>query len=463
MAVTSTNNLRKGSKGSDVTELQKLLNNNGYNLAVDGSYGSKTLAAVQDYQKKNGLQVDGIVGTKTWGSLNSGTSKNNTAGSNTGTGSNKTNTGSNNANAGTSNNTFTTPAGNTYETFTPEDVTYDPFQGTETLNQAWATLGQLQGNAPGSWSDPYAEQRKGYLDQYENRDPFSYDFNSDALYQQYKDQYIQQGQMAMMDTMGQAAAMTGGYGNSYAQTVGQQAYNQQLNQLNAIMPELYDRAYGIYQQEGDDLLRMYDLYTGMSNESYNQYLGDADLYYKQLNAATQYAQNLYNKEYGEWADKTGMDIDIANNKNSIGLDTWATQTGIISNENQTLMNQKFQADENQKDRDHQSSENTKSQNFTKKENEKDRAAAAANAAAKSPYGSLNTEDTMTWIKKFEGAKDLNQLETYTTALQGIIGPEAAAVWYDTYAPKFKDEDKGDGNVETTGTGGGSGTQYWMHW
>ena len=350
MAVTSTNNLRKGSKGSDVSELQELLNSVGdYNLAVDGSYGAKTLAAVKDYQAKNNLKVDGIVGTNTWGSLTSNASKSNANNTTTPT---TTNTGSG--------NTFTTPAGNTYESFSYDDFTYDPYQQSDIVTQAWDTVGQLQANAPGAWSDPYKEQYMGYLNQYENRDPFSYDFNSDALYQQYKDQYIQQGQMAMMDTMGQAAAMTGGYGNSYAQTVGQQAYNQQLNQLNAIMPELYDRAYGIYQQEGQDLLNMYNAYLGLSNQSYNQYLGEVDNYYKQLGAAQDYANALYNKEYGEWTDKTKMDFDTWSANTGLSFDEWAAKTGIISDENNTLMNQKFQADENQKDRDFQSSENAKS-------------------------------------------------------------------------------------------------------
>ena len=44
------NQISYGSKGSDVTELQKLLNQNGYSLDTDGIYGSTTLAAVKDYQ-----------------------------------------------------------------------------------------------------------------------------------------------------------------------------------------------------------------------------------------------------------------------------------------------------------------------------------------------------------------------------------------------------------------------------
>lgn len=305
--------------------------------------GKKYGVSYQDIAKENGISNPNVIYAGQ--TLNITTPQDNVAP--------KTNppTGTNANNKGAAGNTFTTPAGNTYNSFTPEEVTYDSFQESDLSKQAWATLGQSFGNAPASWTDPYADQRKGYLDQYENRDPFSYDFNSDALYQQYKDQYIQQGQMAMMDTMGQAAAMTGGYGNSYAQTVGQQAYNQQLNQLNAIMPELYDRAYGIYQQEGEELLKMYDLYTGLSNESHNQHLGEVDRYYKQLGALSDYANALYSKEFDEWGTMTGLDIDIANAKNNMGLDTWATQLGIISGENQTLMNQKFTAEENQKSRD----------------------------------------------------------------------------------------------------------------
>ena len=58
-----------GSSGDDVKKLQQALNSYGYSLSVDGQFGSKTQAAVKDYQKKNGLSVDGIVGEKTWGVL----------------------------------------------------------------------------------------------------------------------------------------------------------------------------------------------------------------------------------------------------------------------------------------------------------------------------------------------------------------------------------------------------------
>lgn len=62
--------LRKGSKGDAVKELQTLLNNAGFDCGeIDGDFGKKTLAAVREYQKANGLTLDGVVGAKTWASL----------------------------------------------------------------------------------------------------------------------------------------------------------------------------------------------------------------------------------------------------------------------------------------------------------------------------------------------------------------------------------------------------------
>ena len=68
--------LSKGSKGAAVKALQRMLyclgyvNINGKSLiAIDGSFGSNTEAAVKRYQQKHLNSVDGIVGIKTWNKL----------------------------------------------------------------------------------------------------------------------------------------------------------------------------------------------------------------------------------------------------------------------------------------------------------------------------------------------------------------------------------------------------------
>jgi hypothetical protein len=117
-----------------------------------------------------------------------------------------------------------------------------------------------QQSAPAQVQQPQTQspiQVDDIVDRIMNRENFSFDLNEDAIYQQYADQYARMGQMAMMDTMGQAQAMTGGYGNSYAQTVGQQSYQNYMQGLNEAIPDLYQMALDRYMMEGDMLMDQY--------------------------------------------------------------------------------------------------------------------------------------------------------------------------------------------------------------
>ena len=57
--------IRYGEKGARVTWLQTALNVKGYGLKADGIFEQTTLAALLQFQGKNGLKVDGICGPKT--------------------------------------------------------------------------------------------------------------------------------------------------------------------------------------------------------------------------------------------------------------------------------------------------------------------------------------------------------------------------------------------------------------
>lgn len=109
--------------------------------------------------------------------------------------------------------------------------------------------------------------RDAALEEYLSREDFQYDMNADALYQQYKDRYQQLGKKAMQDTMGKAAALTGGYGSSYAQNVGQQAYQGYLQQLDDVIPELYQLAYNRYQAKGDRLYKTYQSWAQQEQDA----------------------------------------------------------------------------------------------------------------------------------------------------------------------------------------------------
>ena len=64
--------IKLGSKGPDVKKVQQLLIARGYSCGAagaDGDFGAATYNAVKKFQAANGLEVDGIVGAKTWAAL----------------------------------------------------------------------------------------------------------------------------------------------------------------------------------------------------------------------------------------------------------------------------------------------------------------------------------------------------------------------------------------------------------
>lgn len=126
-------------------------------------------------------------------------------------------------------------------------------------------------SSPSEYQSPYASQIDSILNNIMNRQPFNYNVNADPIYKQYNDAYTQSGNLAMRDSMGNAAGLTGGYGSSYGQSVGQQAYNQHMSQLNNVIPELYQAAYGRYQNEGDNQLRNLSALQGMEQQAYGKH------------------------------------------------------------------------------------------------------------------------------------------------------------------------------------------------
>mgnify|MGYP004647331253 CR=1 FL=1 len=180
------------------------------------------------------------------------------------------------------------------------DKEYVPSEKTKKLE---SDLSEILGRKPGDFDkDKNYAPVQSALDAYNNRGKFSYDINGDMLYQQYKDQYMTQGKQAMMDAMGQASALTGGYGNSYAATVGQQTYQGYLQGLNDKVPELYQLALDKYNQEGQDLLTRY----GLEKDKYDTAYGEWQDAVSRWNTDREYAENAYNTEraydYGMYND-----------------------------------------------------------------------------------------------------------------------------------------------------------------
>lgn len=259
--MASYGTIRSGSRGDSVKQLQQLLNQNGANIAVDGIFGSKTAAAVRNYQQSKGLSIDGIVGKNTWNSL---------------------------LGSGTTTAQKTDP---NYTTLQKAEENRPKYEQSQAVKDAADALAKQEQNKPGEYQSQYAEQIQQLLDKILNREQFSYDMNADPLYQQYKNQYVRLGQNAMQDTMGNAAALTGGYGSSYATTAGNQAYQGYLQNLNDVVPELYNAAYNQYRDKGTEMYNQVGLLQGMDESDYGKYRDTVSDYYNDL--------NYYYQKYGD--------------------------------------------------------------------------------------------------------------------------------------------------------------------
>ena len=174
---------------------------------------------------------------------------------------------------------------------------------SEEVTNAKNALNEHYNSKPGEFQSAYADQIQGLLKDWENTKDFQYDFNADPLYQLYKDQYMQQGNMVMMDTMANAAALSGGYGNSYASTVGNQAYQASLGELNNIIPDLYDRAYGKYRDDKNDKLQHMQVLQSLDDADYQKYQDTLSDYYNTLNYLQSQSQYLSESEYNKYLDK----------------------------------------------------------------------------------------------------------------------------------------------------------------
>lgn len=253
--------LRKGAAGNDVKALQNALSKQGYQAGSSGVYDDQTLEAVKRYQQKTGQTVSGNADDATLRSL------------------------------------YGTPSAKYESGYIP---------GAH-VNSAEQYLKTLQSQKPGDYSGKYTRQAEELLGQIINRKPFSYDANSDPLYQIYRDRYIMGGQRAMENAMGQAAQLTGGYGNTYAQTVGQQQYQQYMEGLNDKVPELAQQAHARYQGEGDRLRQSYQLLQSADDAAYGRWADGYNRWSNETQQAQSAYESAYDRDYSRYNDQRNYD------------------------------------------------------------------------------------------------------------------------------------------------------------
>lgn len=172
-----------------------------------------------------------------------------------------------------------------------------------------------------------------------NRKAFEYDLSQDQLFQQAKEQYQVMGKSAMADTIGQASAMTGGYGNSYATSAGNQAYNAYLQELNNSIGDYYSMALNAYNSESDRLNNVFSaLSTDRSNEA-SEWSNNWSVYNNLYSLYSSDYNNLLSNDMSAWQQKGTNLYNAANlatsqysNASTNDINVWDKQEGYKAEE-----------------------------------------------------------------------------------------------------------------------------------
>ena len=199
----------------------------------------------------------------------------------------------------------------TYDALKRLEQGFTPSDELTAAREAQKSMEALQ---PKEYQSSFEGELAQLYDQITGRKAFSYDPQTDAQAKNYAYLYTQKGREAMADTMGQAASLTGGYGSSYAQAVGQQAYDRYLGELAALVPELRQAALAEYRQEGQALTDRYNMLNQQEKAGYDRWqdrvaqwqkaLSEAQSSYEDVSAQDEKAYQAMLKHY---ADKAGQE------------------------------------------------------------------------------------------------------------------------------------------------------------
>ena len=184
-------------------------------------------------------------------------------------------------------------------------------------------MSEVENSKPDAYVNKWADTQNSLLNDILNEKEFSYtgsDLMNDDLYKMYSEMYEKNARKAMNNAMGEATSLTGGYGSTYSQAAGQQAYDDTMSNMNEIALTLADKAYekylndrsnrynklsavntqeqsdyGKYRDEVGDWQTDRDYYAGRYDTTYGQ---DYQKYQDEV-AQVEYLANLYASLYGQ--------------------------------------------------------------------------------------------------------------------------------------------------------------------
>lgn len=155
----------------------------------------------------------------------------------------------------------------------------------------------------------YSDKIDALMNQINGRDKFVYDMDKDPMFQQYLSSMMDKGKIAMQDTIGQASALTGGYGSTYATSAANGAYNDFVKGAYDNVSDYYNMSLNAYNSEGQELYNRLGMYQNADAAEYSRLAAAYD-------ANLQRANTLYNQEYNNYWDTANYNKSVAQYNNS---------------------------------------------------------------------------------------------------------------------------------------------------
>lgn len=230
------------------------------------------------------------------------------------------------ASPGTQNQTESTQKSQYLTGYSPSQ-----FQTSSMTDRYLKHLDDLEGSKPAEFQSQYSSDIQNIINSIKNREQFKTDdvFQSD-LYTTMREQAIQNGQKSMRDTMGSAQAATGGYGSTYAQAAGQQAYDNALAHFNNTTLDIYDRVYNQYLQEGQELYNQLNMYNNQDSINYNRYRDTVADYQADRNYYAGRYDSSWNQDMSQYQQDQAMrqwaeNYAYQKTQDALAQQNWQTQ------------------------------------------------------------------------------------------------------------------------------------------
>ena len=279
------------------------------------------------------------------------------------------------------------------------------------------------------------------------------------------------GKTAMADTIGQASAMTGGYGNSYATTAGSQAYQSYLQQLNNNIADYYNLALGAYNSETDRLQGNFNAFATDRGQQANEWSQNWGVYNDRFNNLSNawansrdYDLNAYNTQASQLGNVNAQNYNAYNDSEGRDVDIWKT-----SNDNRLSL---YNLRDNWKQNQQQINETVRHNKATEAESQRannidyyskltNGSSGSSNSGSNSGNNGVTNSEinkVITYAKNMKESKSYKELANYLNNLGSDFDNEIPYIlnsiglgsnWISEYYTKDKDKDKIDNDFPFT--------------